>query len=54
MPFIHFQRLNVMITRAKSLLIIVGNPFTLSNDKNWAKMVNYCVKSKAMIHNKVI
>lgn len=31
------QRFNVAITRARSLLIVVGNPVILSKDPTWAK-----------------
>uniref|UniRef100_A0A1B0EWW7 C2H2-type domain-containing protein n=1 Tax=Phlebotomus papatasi TaxID=29031 RepID=A0A1B0EWW7_PHLPP len=36
------KRLNVLLTRAKALLIIVGNPGTLKNDKNWRFVVDLC------------
>ena len=29
------QRFNVAVTRAKALLIVVGNPFLLAKDKHW-------------------
>lgn len=32
-----FQRLNVAITRAKALLIVVGNPAVLSKDHHWQR-----------------
>jgi helicase MOV-10 len=35
------QRFNVAITRARSLLIIVGNPHLLENDTNWNVLVNF-------------
>lgn len=40
-----------MITRAKCLMIIVGNTETLRWDKNWSQLINYCIKSKAIIWN---
>uniref|UniRef100_A0A8C5MGK4 RNA helicase n=1 Tax=Leptobrachium leishanense TaxID=445787 RepID=A0A8C5MGK4_9ANUR len=36
------KRFNVAITRAKALLILVGNPIILSKDTNWCKFLNYC------------
>lgn len=45
----YLQRLNVMISRAQALLIIIGNPFTLSEDKNWETVVNYCRKNRAFV-----
>lgn len=45
----YFQRLNVIITRAKCLLIIVGDSHALSRDPNWAELVKYCEKNKALI-----
>ncbi|XP_063709671.1 putative helicase mov-10-B.1 [Culicoides brevitarsis] len=41
------KRLNVSITRAKALLIIVGNPITLQLDNKWHKLIKYCVEQKA-------
>ncbi|GAB0097442.1 uncharacterized protein DMENIID0001_130790 [Sergentomyia squamirostris] len=38
------KRLNVALTRAKSLLIIVGNPITLMNDKNWRFVIDLYAK----------
>lgn len=35
--FFSFQRLNVAITRAKALLIVVGNPAVLSKDPHWQR-----------------
>lgn len=44
-----FQRLNVVITRAKCLLIIVGDPHTLCLDWNWSQLIKYCLRNKALI-----
>lgn len=30
-----FQRFNVAVTRAKALLIVVGNPLLLGHDPDW-------------------
>ncbi|XP_075052362.1 helicase MOV-10 [Mixophyes fleayi] len=36
------KRFNVAITRAKALLILVGNPVILRNDPNWSWFLRYC------------
>uniref|UniRef100_A0AAQ5Z016 RNA helicase n=1 Tax=Amphiprion ocellaris TaxID=80972 RepID=A0AAQ5Z016_AMPOC len=41
------KRFNVAVTRARSLLIIVGNPVILNKDPTWEKFINYCVKENA-------
>ncbi|XP_034270184.1 helicase MOV-10 [Pantherophis guttatus] len=41
------KRLNVSLTRAKALLIIVGNPITLSKDPYWNEFLEYCRVNKA-------
>ncbi|NXJ74313.1 SDE3 helicase, partial [Trogon melanurus] len=38
------KRLNVAITRAKALLIVVGNPAVLSKDHHWRRFLRYCVE----------
>jgi len=35
------KRFNVAITRAKSLLIIIGNPHILSQDEDWKALLNF-------------
>jgi hypothetical protein len=35
------QRFNVAVTRACSLLIVVGNPFLLENDQHWRELINF-------------
>ncbi|KAM9147737.1 helicase MOV-10 [Pangshura tecta] len=37
------KRFNVAITRAKALLIIVGNPVVLSKDPHWNTFLRYCI-----------
>jgi hypothetical protein len=37
-----FQRLNVIITRAKVLMIIIGNPKTLQHDRYWFDLLKFC------------
>ncbi|NXY16778.1 SDE3 helicase, partial [Atrichornis clamosus] len=36
------KRLNVAITRAKALLIVVGNPAVLCKDHHWHRFLRYC------------
>ncbi|KAK6470412.1 putative helicase mov-10-B.1 isoform X1 [Huso huso] len=36
------KRFNVAMTRAKALLIVVGNPFILSKDPIWQRFIQYC------------
>lgn len=36
------KRLNVALTRAQSLLIIIGNSQTLQKSKIWNKFIEYC------------
>ncbi|KAA0712698.1 putative helicase mov-10-B.1 [Triplophysa tibetana] len=36
------KRFNVAITRAKSLLIVVGNPVILNKDPTWHRFIRYC------------
>lgn len=38
----YFQRFNVSVTRAKALLIVVGNPKILRHDKHWHQLLMYC------------
>lgn len=38
------KRFNVAITRARSLLIIVGNPHLLECDPNWRELINFTQK----------
>nr|XP_010917774.2 probable RNA helicase SDE3 [Elaeis guineensis] len=37
------RRFNVAITRARSLLIIVGNPHVVAKDRHWGKLLRHCV-----------
>src|SRR5687768_5155526 len=37
------KRFNVAITRAKALLIVIGNPHIMAYDRNWATFLNYCI-----------
>ncbi|XP_053100870.1 helicase MOV-10 isoform X2 [Hemicordylus capensis] len=41
------KRFNVAVTRAKALLIIVGNPITLHKDPHWGEFLKYCTDNGA-------
>ncbi|XP_077079162.1 putative helicase mov-10-B.2 isoform X2 [Siphateles boraxobius] len=36
------KRFNVAVTRAKSLFIMVGNPFILRTDEIWGRFIDFC------------
>ncbi|XP_041952751.1 putative helicase mov-10-B.1 isoform X1 [Alosa sapidissima] len=38
------KRFNVAMTRAKALLIVVGNPVILRTDPTWGSFIRYCVE----------
>lgn len=40
------KRFNVSITRAKILLIVIGNPHLLIHDENWSHFLKQCVELK--------
>ncbi|CAO1424625.1 unnamed protein product [Diamesa serratosioi] len=46
------KRLNVVLTRAKSLLIIVGNPETLQKNSNWNSFIHFCADNGAFAGEK--
>lgn len=39
----NFKRFNVAITRAKKLLIVIGNPMVLQINRNWRFLVKFCM-----------
>lgn len=44
-----FKRLNVTTSRAKALMIVVGDAKTLGSNKHWKKLIEYCRKNKAYV-----
>ncbi|KAJ3657613.1 hypothetical protein Zmor_009400 [Zophobas morio] len=47
------KRFNVAITRAKALLIVVGNPKVLQLDKYWGSLIEYCRNNGAIVGEKM-
>lgn len=43
------RRLNVALTRARAILIIVGNPHLLSTDPYWRSALLYCIKNNSYL-----
>ena len=43
------KRFNVAVTRARSLLIVVGNAAVLSQDERWKALVDYCKHLRCFI-----
>jgi superfamily I DNA and/or RNA helicase len=43
------RRLNVSITRAKALMIIVGNPQLLYVDRCWRSVIKYCTDKGSFV-----
>lgn len=41
------RRLNVALTRAQALLIIIGNPNILYKDPYWRSVLTYCIRNNA-------
>ncbi|XP_049791620.1 putative helicase MOV-10 isoform X1 [Schistocerca nitens] len=41
------KRFNVAVTRAKALLIVVGNPNVLQYDRSWKSLLEFCRKNGA-------
>lgn len=46
------KRLNVSITRAKGLLIVIGNPQMLNQNCYWKDFIELCIKNKALVNYK--
>ena len=41
------ERFNVAITRAKEVLIVIGDPQVLMQDKNWRELIRYSQKQNS-------
>jgi len=41
------KRFNVAVTRAQSLLIVVGDGKTLAHDRHWNALLKYCIDNNA-------
>ncbi|KAH3800819.1 putative helicase MOV-10 [Dreissena polymorpha] len=41
------KRFNVAMTRARALLIVIGNPITLEQDECWKTFIDYCDENNA-------
>ncbi|KAH8370044.1 hypothetical protein KR093_001979, partial [Drosophila rubida] len=41
------RRMNVGLSRARALLIVIGNPNLLALDENWRKFIVYCAQNNA-------
>lgn len=41
------KRFNVAISRAKALLMIIGNPHVLCQDEHWNELLRYCILNNA-------
>ncbi|KAI4338664.1 hypothetical protein MLD38_023694 [Melastoma candidum] len=42
-----WRRFNVAITRARSLLVIIGNPHVVCKDPSWDKLLKYCLENNS-------
>ena len=48
------QRFNVAVTRAKALLIVIGDPVVLQVDKCWRSFITWCYNNGACAGNKFL
>lgn len=49
MKYFTCQRLNVLMTRAQALVILIGDAETLKTDENWRMVVNFFEKNNAIV-----
>jgi len=40
------KRFNVAVTRAKALLIVIGNPHLLNTDRHWRRLLRFCIQNR--------
>jgi superfamily I DNA and/or RNA helicase len=43
------NRINVALTRARALLIVIGDPHLLNTDRNWGVVLRDCIKRNAYV-----
>ena len=43
------RRMNVVLTRGKYGLFIIGNPLCMSVDKNWKDFINYYMEHRLLV-----
>ncbi len=41
------KRFNVAVTRAKSMLIVIGDPHLLKRNRNWKELISYALEKGA-------
>lgn len=43
------QRCNVILTRAKSFEVLIGNHETLKKDQFWKAFIDYCIENRSAV-----
>lgn len=43
------NRLNTALTRARALLVVIGDPHLLAQDPTWRALIEYCVAREAYV-----
>ena len=46
------QRFNVAVTRAKELLIVIGNAKSLAKDENWGTLIHYAQRRGNLVYKR--